>query len=150
MVLAGLSAPHRGPDSRHSAIHPSGRAAADVTGQKLARANKVARRRLRSAQKFLDEKSYDKFYDELLKALWGYLGDKLSLPASRLSRDSIASVLGERGVSQELIDNLITVIDECEMARYTPQLSPDRASTVFNQASSAINGMEAIKLNSRS
>lgn len=128
----------------------SGRAAADVTGQKLARANKVARRRLRSAQKFLDEKSYDKFYDELLKALWGYLGDKLSLPASRLSRDSIASVLGERGVSQELIDNLITVIDECEMARYTPQLSPDRASTVFNQASSAINGMEAIKLNSRS
>lgn len=128
----------------------SGRAAADVTGQKLARANKVARRRLRSAKKFLDEKSYDKFYDELLRAMWGYLGDKLSLPASKLSRDSIASVLGERGVSQELIDNMITVIDECEMARYTPQLSPDRASTVFNQASSAINGMEAIKLNSRS
>ncbi len=128
----------------------SGRAAADITGQKLARANKVARRRLRSARKYLDEQSYDKFYDELLRALWGYLGDKLSLPASRLSRDSIASVLGERGVSQQLIDELINVIDQCEMARYTPNLSSDSASTVFNQASSAINDMEAIKLNSRS
>lgn len=123
------------------------KAAADTTGRKLARANKVAKKRLKIAGDQLRQQQYDKFYEELLKALWGYLSDKLSLPASQLSRDNIAAILKEYGTSSELIDKLMSVIDECEMSRYTPQLSSEQAETVFNQASTVINDMESIKRN---
>lgn len=124
-----------------------GKAAADITGRKLARANKVARKRLRIAGDMLRQQHYDKFYEEMLKALWGYLGDKLSLPASQLSRDNIAAILAEYGASTEQINTLISVIDECEMSRYTPQLSSEQAETVYHQASAVINDMESIKRN---
>ncbi len=123
------------------------KAAADTTGRKLARANKVAKKRLKIAGDQLRQQQYDKFYEELLKAIWGYLSDKLSLPASQLSRDNIATILKEYGASSELIDKLMSVIDECEMSRYTPQLSSEQAETVFNQASTVINDMESIKRN---
>ncbi len=128
----------------------SAREAADVTGRKLARANKVARKRLKSAQTFLKSCQYEKFYEELLKALWGYFGDKLSIPASQLSRDNISAMLSDYGAPQQLSDDLIGVLDECEMARYTPQQSSDQAESVFNQASSVINRMEGIKRSQRS
>lgn len=128
----------------------SAREAADVTGRKLAQANKVARKRLKTAQSFLRSRQYEKFYEELLRAIWGYFGDKLAIPASQLSRDNIAAVLAEYGAPEQLGTDLTGVLDECEMARYTPQQSPDQAETVFNQASSVINRMESIKRNQRS
>lgn len=123
----------------------SAAAASDTRGRKLARANKVARRRLRMAGSFLKAKNYEKFYEELLRAIWGYLGDKLSLPASQLTRDNISAMLSDYGASPELIDNLINVIDNCEMARYTPQLSADDADAVYDRAGAIINQMESIK-----
>lgn len=128
----------------------SAREAANVTGRRLAQANKVARKRLKAARTFLNSHQYEKFYEELLKAIWGYFGDKLAIPASQLSRDNIASMLADYGAPEQLGTDLIAVLDECEMARYTPQQSPDQAETVFNQASSVINRMEGIKQTKRS
>lgn len=123
----------------------SAREASDVTGRKLAQASKVARKRLKAAQTFLRSHQYEKFYEELLRAMWGYFGDKLAIPASQLSRDNISTMLADYGAPQQLSDDLVAVLDECEMARYTPQQTSDQAESVFDQASSVINRMEGIK-----
>ncbi|MDE7025971.1 MAG: BatD family protein, partial [Paramuribaculum sp.] len=116
---------------------------ADVQGMKLAKANKVAKKRLKLARSYMDKKEDDKFYDEMLHAVWGYLSDKLGIPVSQLSRDNVAYELSKLGVSEELSNKFKTVLDDCEMARYaTASLQP---TDVFEQASSAINELENIK-----
>ncbi|MDE7410486.1 MAG: BatD family protein [Paramuribaculum sp.] len=119
--------------------------AADVTGMKLAKANKVARKRLRVVNKYMTQNNSEKFYEELLRAIWGYLSDKLSIPASQLSRDNINAELSKYGANQELTDNVITIIDECEMARYAPQSSSSELHSVYDKASAIINNLENLK-----
>jgi hypothetical protein len=118
---------------------------ADVTGQRLAKANKMARRRLKAAAAFMKARESEKFYDETLRAVWGYLSDKLSMPSSQLSRENIASELSRYGADQQLTDRFIEVLDQCEMARYTPQLSDNQLENIYNAASSAISDMASIK-----
>lgn len=118
---------------------------ADVQGRRLARAGKVARRRLKSVQKAMTAHDYDRFYAELLGAIWGYLGDKLSLPASQLTRDNIAGQLDAFGAPKELTDTFIGLIDDCEMARYSPGRSDEQIEQLYNEASRAMNEMEGIR-----
>lgn len=120
------------------------RLAADVKGQRLARAGKVAKRRLAKAAQFMKEKKADAFYEENLKALMGYLSDKLSIPASQLSRDNITSALAEIGADDQLREHVISLIDRCEMARYTPD-SPTMVDSVYYETSDLINKLETFK-----
>lgn len=117
---------------------------ADPEARKLQQAGKVARRRLNKAGKFLRAKNLDDFYAELLRAMQSYLSDKLGLPASQLSRDSISEALARRGASSELIDNLHSLLNDCEMARYTPQTS-GAADQSFAAAREIINSIEDLK-----
>lgn len=114
---------------------------ADVVGLRNARASKVAKRRLKTAEKYLKEQNADKFYEEMLRALWGYLSDKLSIPTSQLTRQNIAATLGDKGYGKEAIDPVIAIIDDCEMARYTPE-SSSRMDTVYTAGVEAINNIE--------
>ena len=84
------------------------------------RANKVAVRRLRVANKLLKAGKQSEFYDEVLRALWGYVGDKLDMPVADLSRDNISQRLTERGVDTDTVSQFIGALDECEYARYAP------------------------------
>ena len=118
---------------------------ADVTGVKKARANKVAKRRLKDAEKAMKLKQTDKFYAELLQALWGYLSDKLSIPVSQLTRQNIQQNLADYNTPQQLIDRVINLIDECEMARYTPELAGSSVEKTYNEVSDVINEMENVK-----
>ena len=93
----------------------------------------------------MDKKSNDKFYEEILKALWGYLSDKLLISASQLNRDNISAELGLYGAPQSLIDKIIDILDECEMARYTPQKSDNQAENIYNMTTDVMNEMENIK-----
>lgn len=94
---------------------------ADVAGRRLAKAGKVARKRLRKARSVMGASDGGSlFYDELVKAIWGYLSDKLTIPASQLSRHNIADRLKDKNVSEEVINRTIELLDRCEMARYTP------------------------------
>lgn len=123
---------------------------ADVAGRRNARASKVARKRLRDAEKFMKGHQPEQFYESMLKAMWGYLGDKLSIPVSQLSRQNIASTLVDRGVDQALADRLLNVLDQCEMARYTPDSSSDASvEALYNEATSAINDLEKSKISKR-
>lgn len=118
---------------------------ADVQGRRLARAGKVARRRLKDVRKYMAAHDADGFYASLLGAIWGYLGDKLSLPASQLTRDNIARLLEEYGAPESLTSKFIGIIDDCEMARYSPARSDEQLSRLYDDASSAMNEMEGIR-----
>lgn len=117
---------------------------ADVTGRRTAKASKVARRRLKAAEGFMKSGDSDKFYEEMLRAIWGYLSDKLSMPVSQLSRDNISATLASKGYSEENANAIVAVLDDCEMARYTPD-SSSHMDSVYERGVNAINKLESNK-----
>ncbi len=92
----------------------------DVTGLKSRRATRVATKRLSVAKNALKANERIKFYEEIFKALYGYLSDKLSIPVSDLSKEKISEILLKRNLSEDIIVRLISVLDRCEMARFAP------------------------------
>ena len=111
---------------------------ADVAGQRAGKANKVATKRLKKANRLMREGKQSEFYDEVLRALWGYVGDKLSMPVEQLSRDNISQRLTERGVSDEVVGQFIGALDECEYARYAPGDATGNMNKVYDMAMAAI------------
>ena len=93
---------------------------ADINTVKNRKAARVAGKRLAKAERCLKEGLTDNFHEEILRALWGYLSDKLSIPVSDLTRASATYVLMEKGIDDEQINNLSSVLDKCEYARYAP------------------------------
>ena len=117
-------------------------AGADIVGQRAGRANKVATKRLRKAARLMKENKPSEFYDEVLRALWGYVGDKLNIPVDQLSHDNIADRLTARSVEQPIIDQFIGAIDECEFERYAPGDPKGNMNKVFDKAMNAIEKIE--------
>lgn len=118
---------------------------ADVAGRKLAMAGKVATKRLKEAHSYMKEHKSDAFYASLAKALWGYISDKLGISASQLTRDNVAGKLSEYGLGNDEITNVLNVLDECEMARFTPSHSEQEMALLYNNASDAIKSIEDAK-----
>lgn len=83
-------------------------------------ATKVAQKRLKLAKKYLTENQLNQFYEELSKALWGYVSDKLSIPFSDLTKDLVKDKLTKLNVNEDTITMLLVTIDDCEFARYAP------------------------------
>ena len=119
---------------------------ANVTARNYAKASKVARQRLKKAAALMKAHDDQEFYLEMIRAIWGYLSHKLSIPTSQLTRDNVSDQLASYGASQELIDKFITVLDQCEMARYAPSANEGGMEAVYNTASDAIDQMESLKL----
>lgn len=123
---------------------------ADVAGRRNARASKVARKRLREAEGFMKSRQPERFYEAMLKAMWGYLGDKLSMPVSQLTRQNISQTLADRGVGEDVAGRIINMLDQCEMARYTPDSSSEASvEAVYNEATSSINELEKSNISKR-
>jgi len=114
----------------------------DLTSVRNRKAGKVAARRLKEAEKCLREKQTDRFYEEILKALWGYLSDKLNIPVSELTRSSAVQSLTEKGIPEEEINTLSSIIDNCEYARYAPSSSSEEAGKLYDGASGFIRYVE--------
>ncbi len=106
------------------------------------RADKLARRRLRKAAAAMKRDDSEAFYDELLIALWGYLGDKLKMPTSELMRDNIRQVLSSRGISENAIDTLIGIIDDAEFAKYSSASGEESLHKAYDRSASVINNLE--------
>lgn len=116
---------------------------ADVAGSKNRRANRMARARLKSAESFLKQGLGGAYYEELHKALTGYVSDKLMIPAADLSKDSISEKLRERGVRDESIAALTGLIDQCEFARYAPESEQRQMENEYNEALNVISDIES-------
>lgn len=119
---------------------------ANVTQNKAKKANKAATKRLKVARKLMAEGAKDKFYDEVMRAILGYVGDKLSIPVAELSKETIGNELRERKVSEDVISVVTHVLDDCEFARYAPSEESGRMDRLYDEAEKAIGQIEnAIK-----
>lgn len=115
---------------------------ADVAGSRNRRANRVARARLRQAEDYLHKNLGGAYYEELHKALMGYVSDKLLIPAADLSKDTISEKLRERNVRDESVSALIRLIDQCEFARYAPASEQAQMENEYNEAVRVISDIE--------
>jgi hypothetical protein len=115
---------------------------ANVTKMRGKKANKVATKRLKKAALLMAENKPSEFYDEVLRALWGYVGDKMNIPVEQLSHDNISQRLSERQVDAEVISQFIEALDECEFERYAPGDPKGNMEKVYEKAMTAIEKIE--------
>lgn len=118
------------------------KANANVALMKNRKANKVASKRLKVAGKYLKNHDREHFYDEVLKAVWGYLSDKLGLPNSELTKDNVAAELEKYGASAELIAEFNDILGRCEFAQYAPSQTDEAMDELYTQTVEAIGKME--------
>lgn len=118
---------------------------ANVALMKTKKANKVANRRLKTARSLMAKNKRDEFYEELLRAIWGYLSDKLTIPVSELNRDNIKSELEKYGADNASTESVIATLDQCEFARYSSMNDDSDMATVYNEACELINKIENVK-----
>ena len=105
------------------------------------RANKLAVRRFRIAEKYMREQDRRAFYEEMLRALWGYLGDKFNIPVADLTREVVRAELQRRDAATEA-EHIIAVIARCEEAQYSPQATV-AMQEVYEEGVEAISKIES-------
>lgn len=106
------------------------------------KANKISRKRLKIAYTHLKQNNKEGFYDELLKALWLYLSDKLGISVADLSRDKVMEMLEKYNVDKELIDRFTEITDTCHFARYAPAEGAHQLETAYSDAGNIIGRFE--------
>jgi len=116
---------------------------ADVVSTKNRRATKMALGRLKTAGEFLSKDLYTAFYEELHKALLGFISDKLNITGEDLSRENISSSLLSGGVPQETVDKYISLLDACEYARYAPSEGNDAMKAHYDSAVEVISAIDS-------
>jgi len=115
---------------------------ADVVGSKRSGATKMARKRLAAADSFLRQNLYSAFYEELHKALTGYVGDALNIDMSDMSKENISARLSEAGVQDGLCQEFIGLLDACEFARYAPSEGQQAMNEHYDKAVSVISALD--------
>ncbi|MBQ6086443.1 MAG: BatD family protein [Bacteroidales bacterium] len=116
---------------------------ADVAGTRNRKAVKMARRRLASAGDYLGKNLYTAFYEELHKALTGFISDKMSMEMSDMSTENIKSSLSEAGVDGTLVDRFSALLEACEFARYSPDAGHDAMQQHYDEALSVISAIDS-------
>ena len=115
---------------------------ANIALVRTKKANKVASRRLKQAGRLLSEGKKEAFYDEVLRALWGYLSDKLNIPVANLTKDNVEAELDKYGISPELSKTFMDILKECEFARYAPVQGTGAMDKLYKETVSVIEQME--------
>jgi hypothetical protein len=115
---------------------------ANIALMRNKKANKVARKRLRAAATFMKQNNNEAFHESILKAFEGYLSDKLGIPIADLNRDTAVAGLLKKNVEQTVIDDFVSVVDQCEYARYAPAGGSEGRSELYSKAESTMGLME--------
>lgn len=115
---------------------------ANVAKSRGKKANKMAVKRLKNAGKLLKTQNQNEFYDEVMRALWGYISDKLNMPQENLNKDNVLNELSSRNVSQDASEMFIKALNDCEFARYAPGDAASNMQSVYDSAVDAISKME--------
>lgn len=118
---------------------------ADMTRVRYKKANKVAQRRLKVAEQLLKQNKKDAFFEEIERAAWTYLSDRLSIPTAQLNKENIAQILSNKGVSDMIIQEMMHVLSTAEFARYAPT-SDHAMQEVYEDTIKIINQLESEKL----
>lgn len=115
---------------------------ADLVKVRSNKANKIATKRLKKAHLLMLGGKQEEFYDEVLRALWGYVSYKLNMPAEKLSRENIQAMLEKHCVEERTIEKFTTALDECEFERYAPGDPAGNMNRTFESAMTAIMDIE--------
>jgi hypothetical protein len=106
------------------------------------RANKIARMRLKDAHLYMKENKKEEFYEYILKALWGYMSDKLSIPVAELSREKVVAATDNKKIDTEIIHKFLGILDTCEYARFAPIKDNAQMETIYKDSITVISLME--------
>ncbi len=106
------------------------------------KANRIAIKRLKAASGFMKQNNNEAFHDEILKAFWGYLSDKLGIPVADLNRESAITRLQERNVEELVIKDFEEVVEQCEFARYAPSGGSEARQELYKKAESTMSRFE--------
>ena len=116
---------------------------ANVALRNTKRANKVAKKRLKEAQKCLKAGEKSKFYEETMRALWGYIADKLTIPVSELTKDNVQEKLTSHNCDEELIKEFLSCLSDCEFARFSPVVDDSLSmDNIYNRAADLIGKLD--------
>jgi len=115
---------------------------ADVAAMKNKKANKVAQKRLQLANHYLKSNEQEKYYEEMTRAIWGYLSDKLTIPVADLSKEKANESLKQKNISDEIISELNSIIENCELARYSPNSDSSKMNEIYNKSNELISKLE--------
>ena len=115
---------------------------ADVRLIRNRKANKMAKKRLRTAEKARKANNAEAFFEETEKAIWGYLSDKLNIDLSSLSRDSVSELLAKAGVTEELQAEVIRIIDDSEFSRYAPSSEKSDMHALYSDTARLLHNLE--------
>jgi len=118
------------------------KANADISRVRNRKANRVAVKRLKLANKYLSQNNKESFYEEVLKALWGYTSDKLNIPLSKLTKETIDSELAVFNVGEDIRSQYTTILETCEYARYAPATDNQAMDNIYEKTMEVINKME--------
>lgn len=118
------------------------KANADIVGRRGRRASKAAVKRLRIAQKMMKKGDDVHFYDEVMRALWGYVADKLNLPVTELNKDNVSEKLLNRNINEETTNMFLGILEECEFARFAPGDPHTNMEHLFDKASDIIGSID--------
>lgn len=114
----------------------------DVAGLRNRRANSVAGKRLKLAKTFLAKNDSKAFYNEVVRALWGFISDKFAIPQSTLSRENIVMHLQANKISEAVQKDVLELLDKCELALFAPQLAAGSLQETYTKAIDVISELE--------
>lgn len=114
----------------------------DPNERRMQAARGVAQERLSLAKSHLKAGDSRAFYDEVSKAILGYVGDKLQIPRSSMSKSSLRQRLQELDLDESLIETVMSIVQDCEMALFAGQADAGKMGTVYERATQAIAGVE--------
>jgi hypothetical protein len=115
---------------------------ANIALMRNKKANKVARKRLKAAASFMKQNNNEAFHESILKAFEGYLSDKLGIPIAELNRETAVAGLQKRNVEQTVIDDFVSVVEQCEFARYAPASGSESRNELYSKAENTMGLME--------
>ena len=115
---------------------------ANIALMRNKKANRVAAKRLKAASVYMKQNHNEAFHEAILKAFWGYLSDKLGIPVADLNRENAVRNLQDKNVDQDVIDDFVEIIDQCEYARYAPAGGSEARSELYKKAESTMSRME--------
>lgn len=115
---------------------------ANIALTRTKKANKMALRRMKLASMYLKQNNKEQFYEEVLKAIWGYMSDKLNIPTADLTKQAMETGLLDRKIDVTLIQRLMELLHTCEFAQYAPSQSVQAMDKVFDEAVAVIEALE--------
>jgi len=114
----------------------------DIVLLRNRKAQRTARKRLKKAALFLSEAKEAEFYEEIFKALWGYVSDKFNIPVFKLNKDNVVEVFSQRGLRREIADQFLSTLDACEYARFAPGTSANRLEEIYHKTMEILVALE--------